>query len=102
MREQRIKNIINNSFSPTYFEIVNESDMHQGPPNRETHFKLVIVSDNFIDSSRVQRHQAVYKLLQAELNDGLHALALKIYTASEWQKVAQEANLSSPECAHKK
>jgi len=76
--------------------------MHQGPPGRESHFKLIVASEKFTDLSRVQRHQLVYKLLDGELKAGLHALALKLYTGSEWQKLDGQANLNSPDCSHKK
>ncbi len=102
MREQKITEIINMSLAPSHLEVVNESDMHQGPPGRETHFKLVAVSDKFDSLSRVERHQLVYKLLESELQSGLHALALKLYSTNEWQKNKDNMNLNSPDCSHKK
>ena len=102
MRQQKIIDIINTNLAPSHLEVVNESDMHQGPLGRETHFKLVAVSDKFSDLSLVQRHQLVYKLLDSELQAGLHALALKLYSVTEWEKNKSNMNLSSPECSHKK
>ena len=43
--ENKIINIINDNLSPTVLNIVNESFMHSVPPNSESHFKIIIVSD---------------------------------------------------------
>ena len=40
----------------------------------------------------------VYKLLNAELSSGLHALSLHLYTEEEWQRLSQVP--LSPLCAH--
>ena len=47
--ENKIINIINDNLSPTVLNIVNESFMHSVPPNSESHFKIVVVSDIFKD-----------------------------------------------------
>jgi len=99
LRQINITEVINSNLSPYHLEVVNESDMHQGPPGRETHFKLIIVSDKLKDLSRIERHQLVYKLLDSELKSGLHALALKLFSESEWEN--NKANLNSPDCSHK-
>ena len=80
--------------SPTYIEVINESHMHAGPAV-DSHFKLVVVSEQFSGLRAVQRHQTVYKLLSDELAGPVHALALHLYTSEEWQ----DANVPlSPSC----
>ena len=60
-------------------------------------FKPTIVSDYFSNLTRVKRHQAVYKVLSEELSNGVHALALHLFTADEWSsKEASPQN--SPAC----
>jgi len=68
------------ALSPSYFELVNESHMHSVPPNSETHFKLVLVSDAFEGMRPVARQQKVYALLTEELAGPVHALAQHTYT----------------------
>jgi stress-induced morphogen len=85
---------------PSHIELINESDMHRGPPGRESHFKLEIVSDAFSGKSRVARQQLVYSALDFAFKAGLHALSLKTYTREEWEKATAE--FQSPACAHKK
>ena len=56
------------------------------PPGSETHFKMIIVSDVFVGLSQVQRQQRVYRVLNDELANGLHALSMKTLTPAEWQQ----------------
>lgn len=84
-------------FSPEHLEVVNESEMHNVPTGAETHFKAVIVSDQFIGQRLIQRHRQVNALLAHELAEEVHALALHTYTPDEWQHYyADVAN--SPRC----
>ncbi len=81
---------------PKLLIVENESHMHGGPAT-ESHYNITVVADAFNDLSRVRRHQSVYKLLQQELEAGVHALALHLYTAEEWAQREQAAP-SSPDC----
>lgn len=79
-----------------HMDIENESHMHSGPAT-DSHFKLTLVSDDFKGKRLVQRHQLIYGLLADELQSPVHALAMHLYTAEEWQKRAAPAPLS-PNC----
>lgn len=85
------------AFAPAFMEVLNESHMHSVPKNSETHFKVTMVSTVFNDVRKVQRHQKVYAVLQEELNAGVHALALHLYTPGEWQAREQQSP-DSPNC----
>ena len=41
------------------------------------HYAAMVVSKQFKGKSRVQQHQMVYKALQGNMGDALHALALQ-------------------------
>lgn len=98
-RESRIQDLLIENFQPDHLEVENESDQHSGPPGRESHFKVILVSKKFADLSRIERHQLVYGLLQSELDSGLHALALKLYTPEQW---GQNPSTQSPDCSSKR
>ena len=103
MRMQaKINNKLNQTFSPLYLSVENESHLHRTPPDAETHFKVVMVSSVFSGQLPVKRHQSVYRALCAEIKD-IHALALHLYTLPEWnQRQNQEQAVpASPACAHK-
>ena len=50
------------------------------------HFDAIVVSDEFLDKSRVARHRLVYDALGEKMKEEVHALSLKLYTGSEWEK----------------
>jgi len=79
-----------------HYELINESHMHSGPA-MESHFKLIVVSERFTGLGAVKRHQMMYALLADELRDGVHALALHLYSPVEWQ-ARQVAAPASPDC----
>ena len=79
-----INDTLVDALSPVHLDIINESDNHNVPQNSETHFKVIIVSDQFSDSSLVQRHRTVNKLLADQLAGPVHALSLHTHTQKEW------------------
>jgi acid stress-induced BolA-like protein IbaG/YrbA len=50
------------------------------------HFEAVVVSDEFADKSRVQRHQRVFQTLGDRMRGEIHALSIKTFTPQEWQE----------------
>lgn len=84
--------------NPIHLDVINESAGHGGYfPGKESHFKVVIVSEAFSGLRLVQRHQKIYAEAGDLLSPGnIHALAIHAYLPSEWQGRAPE----SPECAH--
>ena len=93
--EGRIRDKIEAAFAPLHLELVNESSQHNVPPGSESHFKLVVVTDDFKGRSRVDRHRRVYACLADELASGVHALALHLLSAQEWAD-RQTVNDSPP------
>lgn len=80
---------ITNGLRPTRLEVYNDSKAHahhaamRGATSQETHFRLVIVSEVFQTMRQPERHRTVYRLLNDELEAGLHALQLRTLTADE-------------------
>jgi acid stress-induced BolA-like protein IbaG/YrbA len=48
------------------------------------HFFATIVSAAFEGTSRIQRHQQVYKALGDRMREQIHALSMKTLTPAEW------------------
>lgn len=85
------------AFSPTLLEVTNESDMHSVPPGSESHFRVLVVTDQFDGQPLVKRHRGINKALQAELDAGLHALSIIALTPVQY--VRRNGPLpSSPRC----
>ena len=51
-----------------------------------THFEAVVVSEEFVGKSRIQRHQRVYQTLGDRMRNEIHALSMKTFTPQEWQQ----------------
>jgi BolA protein len=85
--EASIRKKLTEAFAPTRLEVINESHLHAGhrssPGTGESHFRVLIVSAVFAGASRVARHRAVNKLLEAELKGKVHALALNTFAPGE-------------------
>ena len=95
--QQEIERQLQQQLNPVFLDVANESHQHSVPPNSETHFKVVVVSDAFDGRRKVARHQQVYAVLTEQLEGPVHALALHTYTPGEWQQRQREAP-ESPEC----
>ncbi|WP_347901381.1 BolA family protein [Pseudomonas purpurea] len=91
--QQRIESALG-ALSPTHLHVLDESHMHSR--GLQTHFKAVVVSEQFAGLNSVKRHQKVYATL-GDLMSEFHALALHTYTPEEWVKVG--AAPASPTCA---
>ena len=98
MRVQRIQEALN-MLNPKHLEIQDESDQHAGRKGQESHFKVLVVSEKFIEKNRVQRQRLVYELLDAEFSQGLHALSLRLLTPEEHAQ--QVSTFETPNCQGK-
>jgi BolA protein len=95
--QQTIETKIRSALAPSHLEVINESHMHSVPPGSESHFRVVVVSEQFEDLPLVRRHQRINRILERELQEGLHALSLQTLTASEWTRRGGKT-LASPAC----
>ncbi|UVM20631.1 BolA family protein [Pseudomonas wadenswilerensis] len=81
------------ALAPQHLQVLDESHMHSR--GQQTHYKAVLVSEQFEGLNSVKRHQKVYATL-GDLMGQFHALALHTYTPQEWQKVGVAP--ASPTC----
>ena len=95
--EQRIEAKVMAAFAPERIRIDNDSKGHAGPAT-DSHFRLIIVSDEFEGLNSVKRHRMVYKCLADELAGGVHALQLKCLTPTEYDDADGDVSLQAPPC----
>lgn len=71
---------LNEAFSPTRLELVDDSDRHRGHAGHsgsgESHFTLKIEAEAFAGKARVMRQRMVMKVLADELAGPVHALSI--------------------------
>lgn len=92
-RDRRIEDKLKSSLSLSYLQIINESQLHSDhySGDGETHYKVIVVSSDFSNLTRIQRHQKINQALSEEFQLGLHALSLQVYSPEEWeQKKSQD------------
>ncbi len=82
-----IEKKLSTKLTPTFLSIVDESDRHRDHagvrPSAESHFRLVIVSEQFSGMQRVTRQRMVYNLLKSELHEQIHAISMQTLTPDE-------------------
>ena len=91
-----IESKLGSNLSVHHLEVTNESDSHNVPPGSESHFKVVVVADEFEGKSLIARHQMVYGALSDEMAK-IHALALHTYSPADWPKTDTQLQ-QSPDC----
>lgn len=96
--EAQIQHKLTEQFSPQWLVIKNESYMHHSGKGAESHFKITLVAKDFEGQRAVARHRAVYACLAEQIAQGVHALALHLYTPNEWQ-LCEGVVPASPNCA---
>lgn len=81
-RTQEIRAALEQAFEPQHLEVVDESEQHRGHSGYmeggESHFRVVIRSQQFAPMSRLQRHRAIHNALGPDLIGRIHALALDV------------------------
>jgi len=85
-----------NAITLSHLEVINESSNHNVPEGSESHFKVILVSDDFNEKSLLQRHRMVNETLAEELQHKIHALAIHTYTLQEWSNQNNNAPMSPP------
>lgn len=94
--QESIMQQLTERFQPDHLVVHNDSDQHRVPPGSESHFSVVLVTDQFKGRPLLERHRAVNDTLAVLLADHIHALSLHTYTVSEWHNL--EVVPVPPEC----
>ena len=81
-RKKRIETILSRNFINWKFTVIDNSAQHSGHNNFDgaqgTHFCIVIRKPFGYNDNRVSIHRKIYKLLEYDFQNGLHALEIKI------------------------
>ncbi|HEU5281939.1 MAG TPA: BolA family protein [Gammaproteobacteria bacterium] len=67
------------AFSPTYLEVVDESDAHHGHAGHHaggSHFKVEITAPMLAPLTRVEAHRKIYAVLADLIPHEIHALRI--------------------------
>ena len=102
--QQQITQKLQATFAPVHLDVINESSGHNVPAGSESHFKVVVVSEQFDGVALLQRHRLVNAALSAELDGShglaglpaVHALSVKAKTPKQWEKSGGAVGKSPP------
>ena len=83
METSKVKELITAGLAVSHVEVTDTTGTGD-------HFSAVVVRDDFIELSLVDQHQLVYKTLGNYLTNEIHALQLKTYSKSAWEKINLE------------
>lgn len=80
-RVKIIQERIQRALSPTYLEVIDESDQHIGHAGHQgggRHFAVIISAEQFKTMSKVAAHREIYALFTDMMPEQIHALRIKV------------------------
>lgn len=80
-RVELIKSRLQQAFSPTQLEVIDESDQHIGHAGHQgggRHFAISIASEQLQALTRVEAHRRVYAVFADLMPEKIHALRINI------------------------
>ena len=89
-RKAKITNILNENLNLYKCYVSDVSESHKGHSGyvkvEETHFEVFIISNDFENKNRLERHKMVNNFLKNEFLGSLHSITYKLMTVSENKK----------------
>jgi len=85
-RPALIHKVLQKRFNPVELVVKDQSQLHaghEGAKDGKGHFDVTIVSAEFADQNRIERHRMVYDALTELLQTDIHALRIRAFTPSE-------------------
>ena len=84
MNESTIYKKLNDFFAPDHLQVINDSDKHKGhlgsPNTGNSHFSIIIKSKQLRSLNKVAGQRLIFDVLKEEMQNGIHALSIKILT----------------------
>ncbi|MEM7016823.1 MAG: BolA family protein [Pseudomonadota bacterium] len=74
------------ALSPLHLEITDESHQHVGhvgARDGKGHFAVNVVSEQFLNKNRLQRHRLIYDIVGDLMQTDIHALRIQALTSQE-------------------
>jgi stress-induced morphogen len=86
--ENEIKNRLSKNMDLLHFEMKDFTGRHLNHKTHDGgfHIEAIIVSNNFLDLTLIQRHKQVYEAIGDLMKHEIHALSMKTLTGLEWEE----------------
>ncbi len=86
-RKAKITNILNKNLNLHKCIVSDVSNLHKGhigyKEGEETHFEITIISNDFENKSKLERHKIVNELLKDQFTRSVHSISFKLMTKKE-------------------
>ena len=86
VRKAEITKRLTEAFQPETLGVEDESHLHaghEGARDGRSHFRVLIISDEFADKTLIERHRMVYRILDEMMRLDIHALAIDAWAPEE-------------------
>ena len=80
-------------------EVEDRSEYHSRRLGSKSNFRVLIVSNFFIEKNDLTRHSFVYRELKEEFANRIHSIEIYTYTAEEWRAL-RNSTPRSPRCSN--
>ena len=93
MNKLEIETKLKEKFSPIHIDLVDKSHTHTSDKHIETMsdkerlYELTIIAEAFKSMTLVDRHKAIYKVLDIMNNPGIHGIKIKTLSPDEMDKL---------------
>ncbi len=80
-RIELMKLRLQNTFSPTQLDIIDDSEKHRGHAGSRDgagHYTVIIKADSLQHKSRIEVHREIYQALADMIPTEIHALQIKV------------------------
>ncbi len=86
VRKAEITKRLTEAFQPETLGVEDESHLHaghEGAKDGRSHFRVLIISEEFADKTLIERHRMVYRVLDEMMRLDIHALAIDAWAPEE-------------------
>lgn len=81
MTQQELEKLIRRLVTVDFIEV-------QDMTGTQDHWKVLVVSGDFEDKSKIEQHKLIFDPLQDRIKSNeIHALTLKTYTPAKWDQI---------------
>ncbi|QCI18428.1 BolA family transcriptional regulator [Buchnera aphidicola (Aphis nasturtii)] len=89
---EKIKNYLISKMNISNIEIYNNSKFHKHDNNTLTHLKIIIISDDFNNKQKINRHRLIFQRLNEVYKKNIYSITLYTYTLYEWKHKKHKNN----------